>query len=191
MSRTIYHDIFTQNNFDIKVEYSLSKHLKASIIESPLGQLIAVFDENFLYLLEFTNRKNLLSIFRKFQETTKIVWGENQLLEILKKELQLYFEGKLKKFTIPVKFTDSIFRTLVWEELINLQFGQISTYKEIACKIGNPKAVRAVANSIASNNLVIIIPCHRVISSNGNIAGYSSGVDRKKWLLSHEDKEII
>ena len=100
---------------------------------------------------------------------------KNQLIE--------YFEGKRKIFSIPIDLQGTRFQLKVWNELIKIPYGTTTTYLEIAKRIGNPKAVRAVGTAIGKNPICIIIPCHRVISSDGSIGGYSGGVDNKKKLI--------
>ncbi len=100
-----------------------------------------------------------------------------------------YFNGKRKRFDIGLEFsTGTEFQKSVWKVTMQIPYGEVRTYSQIAKQIGNPQAYRAVANSLAANPLVLIVPCHRVVSKKG-IGGFSAGVWRKKWLLNFEKME--
>ena len=101
-------------------------------------------------------------------------------------ELDSYFEGNLRHFTFPYKITGTDFQSKVWNELLNIPFGETISYCELSKRIKNPAAVRAVGSANGSNPLSIVVPCHRVIGSNGKLIGYGGGLWRKKWLLDHE-----
>lgn len=171
----------------------LFNKLHASKIDTPLGQMLAIFDDSSLFLLEFVDRKNLDKILKTITDKlpSNFAFTNSEFLENVKNELKLYFEGKLKKFSITYTFGGTEFQRLVLNDLTNLPIGQICSYKDIAIRIGKPQAIRAVANAIASNKLAIVIPCHRVIASNGNFRGYSAGVERKRWLLIHEKANLL
>lgn len=101
-------------------------------------------------------------------------------------ELDAYFEGNIRKFSFPVKMTGTDFQCKVWNELLNIPYGETISYGELSRRIKNPAAVRAVGSANGSNPLSIVVPCHRVIGSNGKLIGYGGGLWRKKWLLDHE-----
>lgn len=105
-----------------------------------------------------------------------------------KRQLQAYFTGQLQKFTLPLAPFSDNFSGRVWQELLKIPYGSTASYKEIAIKIGQPKAYRAVASACAKNPIAIIIPCHRIIGSNGSLAGYNGGLQKKSWLLSAENQ---
>lgn len=115
---------------------------------------------------------------------------KSELTDKLIKELKEYLKGTRKDFTIydSTLLTGTDFQKRVWKELLNIPYGQTKTYKEIAKAINNEKAIRAVATAIGKNPLMIIIPCHRVIGSDGNLRGYAYGLDIKKTLLELERK---
>lgn len=113
---------------------------------------------------------------------------ESELSKIAYKELMEYFMGNRKNFDIPFEIIGTKFQKMVWNELCNIPFGETRTYKEIAEKIGKPKAMRAVGGANNKNPIMIIIPCHRVIGSNGSLTGYSGGIEIKKALLEIENK---
>ncbi len=101
-------------------------------------------------------------------------------------QLDSYFEGKRASFDLQITPEGTDFQQKVWKELTKIPFGETRSYMDIAKKLGNPKAIRAVAAANGKNPLWIIIPCHRVIGSDGSLTGYAGGLWRKKWLLEHE-----
>jgi methylated-DNA-[protein]-cysteine S-methyltransferase len=104
-------------------------------------------------------------------------------------QLDNYFNGKLTEFNftkIKLKLDGTEFQKSVWESLLKIQYGHTSTYKNIACEISNPKAVRAVGNANKHNKIAILIPCHRVIGTNKSLTGFAGGLENKQWLLNHE-----
>jgi AraC family transcriptional regulator of adaptative response/methylated-DNA-[protein]-cysteine methyltransferase len=103
----------------------------------------------------------------------------------------VYFDGNLTEFKTPLFFLGSSFQKQVWEALRKIPFGQTRSYAEMATFIGKPSAFRAVANANGANQLAIVVPCHRVINTNGDLAGYGGGIARKKWLIHHEQKRRL
>lgn len=112
--------------------------------------------------------------------------GPNPHLEKLRAELDRYFDGKLRAFTVPLDVRGTQFRGRVWEELRRIPFGETISYVELARRIGNPKASRAVGGANGANPVCIVIPCHRVIAADGALGGYSAGLGRKEKLLALE-----
>lgn len=157
-------------------------------IDTPLGQMLAIGDNQALYLLQFTDCPNLKRKIKKLTQTNKapITTGYAESLESIKKELGLYFEGKLQKFKTPVALSGTPFQKQVWQTLTNIPTGQTYSYAQLAEAIGRPSSCRAVAQANATNKLALIIPCHRVINKNGSLGGYAGHVHRKQWLLGHE-----
>lgn len=119
-----------------------------------------------------------------------IIPGETEVINQVKQELDEYFYGDRRKFDVPIGLIGSDFQKKVWHELIRIPAGTTYSYKELAEKIGRPTAVRAVGNANGKNQLAIIVPCHRVINSNGELGGYGGGIERKRWLLTHEGKSL-
>lgn len=101
-------------------------------------------------------------------------------------QLREYFDGKRDMFAVKIDLLGSDFQLKVWNELQKIPFGKTISYHELAERIGDPKAVRAVGQANAKNPVSIIIPCHRVIGNDGKLVGYAGGLERKKWLLEHE-----
>ena len=164
--------------------------LKMASFETELGTMMAMSDESYLYLLEFLDKKNLDSELERLKLRTKaiVTKGMTQPIESIRAELELYFKGTLKKFKTPLYLCGTDFQKQVWDELQRTPYGQTRSYAAQAQALGKPKAYRAVANANGANQLVIVVPCHRIISSQGTLGGYSSGIERKKWLLEHEAK---
>jgi len=110
------------------------------------------------------------------------------VLHTLSQELDAYFAGTLREFTVPLKPEGTAFRKKVWEALQTIPYGETISYKELALRIDNPKAIRAVGGANHHNPISIIIPCHRVIGANGKLVGYGGGMDAKAFLLEHEKR---
>lgn len=141
-------------------------------------------------LLEFNDRRMLPTEYKDLEKRLKTTFenGENRHLKTLKKQLKEYFTGQRKDFTIPLVTPGTDFQQAVWKELQNIKFGETRSYQEQAIALHSPESVRAVANANGMNRISIVIPCHRVIGSNGSLTGYGGGLKRKKWLLDHEKK---
>lgn len=167
--------------------------LKASWIDTPLGPMIAIADSDVLYLLEFIDRRGLEREVERLRIKLKaaIMPGSTAPIELIQKELKLYFTGSLRVFTTPIHILGSNFQQKVWNELLQIPYGQTRSYLKQAEAIGNGKAVRAVANANGANQFAIIIPCHRIINNNGELGGYGGGLMRKKWLIEHEKQHLI
>lgn len=102
------------------------------------------------------------------------------------KQLEAYFKGTLAVFNLPILQEGTGFQNRVWNELHHIPYGETISYLELAHKLGNAKSVRAVGTSNGKNKIMIVLPCHRVIGSKGNLTGYAGGLVRKDWLLKHE-----
>jgi len=162
--------------------------LKSSHLDSPLGPILAIADNEILHLLEFVERRGLEREIERLRIRGKaaIIPGTTDPILSIEKELKAYFEGSLKDFKTPIHLLGSPFQKLVWNALLSIPYGETKSYTEQASIIGKPSACRAVANANGANQLAIVIPCHRIINSNGALGGYGGGIDRKKWLLQHE-----
>lgn len=162
--------------------------LKASWLDTKLGPMIAIGDEEALYLLEFVDRRGLEREVERLRKRTKsaILPGITEPIRSIETELSQYFEGKLHVFKTPLYLLGSLFQKRVWEELQKIPYGETRSYAQLAATIGKPSAFRAVANANGANQFAIVIPCHRVINSNGELGGYGGGLPRKKWLIHHE-----
>ena len=160
---------------------------------TPLGAMFACATEKVICLLEFTDEKRLESLLKDLQKrlNTVMLPGKNKHLTQVQDELKEYFESKRTEFTIVLDMQGTDFRKLVWQELMTIPFGFTKTYKEQAIALNKERAVRAVASANGANKINIIIPCHRVIGSNGSLTGYGGGLHRKKWLLDFEKKNML
>lgn len=159
-------------------------------IETVLGIMIAGATDKGVCLLEFSDRKMLPTEYKDLKRllNTTIEEGENKHLKQLRKQLIEYFKGKRKEFSVPLLTPGTEFQQAVWKELQNIPYGSTRSYQEQSVALNKPDSVRAVANANGMNRISIIIPCHRVIGSDGRLTGYGGGLKRKKWLLDHEKK---
>lgn len=166
--------------------------LKASWIDTRLGPMIAIADEAGIYLLEFVDRRGLEREVERLRIKTKaaIIPGITDPIKSITLELESYFEGKLKEFKTPLHLLGSPFQRSVWEELMRIPYGQTQSYMAQSKAIGRATAYRAVANANGANQLAIVIPCHRIINSNGELGGYGGGIRRKQWLIEHEASHV-
>ncbi|WP_026677493.1 methylated-DNA--[protein]-cysteine S-methyltransferase [Fictibacillus gelatini] len=112
--------------------------------------------------------------------------GTPHVLMDCRNQLDEYFKGNRREFTFPYVLVGTEFQRTVWNALTKVTYGTIGTYKNIAEAIGNPRAIRAVGSANGKNKLSIVVPCHRIIGSNGALTGYAGGLWRKEWLLQHE-----
>lgn len=174
------------------IEQINSMNLITSYIETPLGIMFAIADQTHLYALEFADENTAEKTAQSLEKITglKIIEGKNELLIQVQKELTNYFNGTLKKFSISVHLYGTPFQRQSWLALTQIPYGATTSYGQQAILVGNAKAFRAVANANKNNPISIIIPCHRIINSNGNLCGYSGGLHRKKALLEIEKKSI-
>lgn len=140
------------------------------------------FENISLYLV--ATETHLINI--QFTQPQKALLQTTELLSMATIQLDEYFQGKRTTFSLPFKLTGTPFQLTVWKELQNIPYGQTTSYKEIAQKINKPKAYRAVGMANNKNPLPIIIPCHRVIGSNGKLIGYAGGLKLKNYLLELE-----
>ena len=150
-----------------------------TIHSSPLGDLVLTMNAGQLTGLWIGGEKHCPCIDSQWQHNTKPF---SQVL----KQLDEYFSGKRKDFSLDLFTEGTSFQQSVWQQLQKIPYGKTASYAEIATSIGRNAATRAVGTANGKNPICIVIPCHRVIASNGNIAGYSGGIANKKWLLAHE-----
>lgn len=162
-------------------------------IETPLGTMIACATNQGICLLEFTDRKMLeteLKAIAKLLNAT-IIQGNNQHFDILETQLNEYFNGSRREFSVSLHTLGTDFQQKVWQALQGIPYGKTKSYKEQAIIIENPDSVRAVANANGMNRIAILIPCHRVIGSDGKLTGYGGGLWRKQYLLELEAKNML
>ncbi|NWF89976.1 MAG: methylated-DNA--[protein]-cysteine S-methyltransferase [Ignavibacteriaceae bacterium] len=145
-----------------------------------------------VYFQVYSTHKGIRRIFLNYKETkvnspsiTKLHPDDPYMFNIFN-ELKEYFNGERKKFNVPLDIEGTEFQKKVWNELMKIPYGKLKTYKEVAIRIGNKNAVRAIGRANSTNHIPIIIPCHRVIASNGSLGGYSGGISLKEKLLELE-----
>ena len=175
----------------IKTDMESRNILKSTEIDTPLGPMIAMANDEALYLLEFADRRGLEREVERLRQRTKsaIVPGDAPPIQSIQAELSQYFAGTLTQFKTPLNLLGSPFQKRVWAELQKIPCGETRSYLETATAIGQPSACRAVANANGANQIAIVIPCHRVINNDGKLGGYGGGIHRKQWLLEHERAE--
>ena len=161
-------------------------------METPLGTMFACAVEQGICLLEFTDRKMLETELKALAKrlNATIVQGSNKHFVLLKQQLEEYFSGKRKVFSVPLFSPGSDFQQQVWKILQEIPYGYTRSYLQQAHELQRPEAVRAVANANGMNRISILIPCHRIIGSDGNLTGYGGGLWRKKWLLDFEKSNL-
>ncbi|MBS1986905.1 methylated-DNA--[protein]-cysteine S-methyltransferase [Candidatus Dependentiae bacterium] len=161
--------------------------LQASL-ETALGSMLVIADDNALYLVDFIDDSKLEQKVKRLKKqlNATIITGRTPVIDLFEQELMLYSAGRLQLFKTPVVLLGTPFQQKVWQALQKIPFGQTCSYAQLAQVVGKTTAWRAVAQANSANRLPIIIPCHRVINTNGALGGYSSGLARKVWLLKHE-----
>jgi methylated-DNA-[protein]-cysteine S-methyltransferase len=157
----------------MKINRSLAENLKATYLESPMGLIEIQSSEQGVRAVSFVEQR--------FFEPEENV---HNLLVV--KQLSEYFDGKRKAFDLIFDLEGTPFQQRVWQELLKIPFGKTRSYMDVSRALGDPKAIRAVGTANGSNKIAIIIPCHRVIGSDGSLTGYAGGLHRKKWLLDFE-----
>lgn len=157
-------------------------------METPIGEICAASIGDKICLLDFVDSKEYEPIFNKLRQefNAEMEYKTSPTLEQLRKELEEYFEGKRKDFQVETFQSGTPFQEKVWRILENIPYGTTISYKEEARQMGNIKASRAVANANGRNKISILVPCHRVVASNGKLGGYGGGLDRKIKLLELE-----
>ncbi|AYZ36391.1 methylated-DNA--[protein]-cysteine S-methyltransferase [Chryseobacterium indologenes] len=164
------------------------KIIHQKTIQTPLGDMIACAVDEGICLLEFTDRKNIEKQLKSLSKTLQadITEKDHPHFVQLEEELKEYFDGKRNRFEVPLHTTGTEFQEKVWQLLREIPMGEIRTYKQQSEFLGNPKAIRAVGTANGINKIAILIPCHRVIGSNGELIGYAGGIWRKQKLLELE-----
>ncbi len=153
-------------------------------MKSPVGNITLVADKGNLCAIYFPNQKPDKNKFPLLERK-----DNSRVLKSAVKQLGAYFSGKAQMFDVPLKPVGTDFQEGVWKALRSIKYGKTVSYGDIAKKIGNPKAVRAVGSAIGKNPLSIIVPCHRVIGSNGQLTGFAGGLKTKEYLLNLESRQ--
>lgn len=161
-------------------------------IETEIGPMIVAATDKGICMFEFTDYKFLTLELRQLETSLKasLVESGNPHFSTLDLQLKQYFNGEIRDFNIPLDLVGTDFQKQVWLSLLQIPYGSTTTYAKQAILLGKPSAVRAVANANGKNKISIILPCHRVIGTNGTLTGYGGGIWRKKKLLELERKNI-
>jgi AraC family transcriptional regulator of adaptative response/methylated-DNA-[protein]-cysteine methyltransferase len=162
-------------------------------VGTPLGSMVMGVHDSGLCLLEFAERRMLDTQLKRLSRHMGRVFlpGEHPLMEQVKNELDAYFDGTLRRFTLPLTAPGTAFQEAVWSALLEIPFGETRSYADIAASIGQPEAVRAVGQANGDNRIAIIIPCHRVVGAGGEPTGYGGGIWRKEYLLALEQAQAF
>lgn len=157
-------------------------------IETPLGTMRMGATDKGICLFDFVDRQRMDTIMDRVvaMRGGPYMEGEHPLFEVLETEIGEYFAGTRKTFDVPVDMVGSPFQVRVWEALLEVPYGETRTYKQQTERLGDEKAIRAVANANGSNGIAILVPCHRIIGTNGSLTGYGGGIQRKQALLMLE-----
>jgi AraC family transcriptional regulator of adaptative response/methylated-DNA-[protein]-cysteine methyltransferase len=157
-------------------------------LETPLGPMLAVVSDAGLVMLEFVDRRALETELTEIRKTfsSAIVPGDHPLLDTVGNQLSEYFAGTRTDFDIPLDPRGTDFERRVWRALGDIPFGETTSYVAIARAVGSPSSSRAIGRANGRNKIAIVIPCHRVIRSDGALCGYGGGLWRKEWLIAHE-----
>lgn len=155
--------------------------MKRTIVDSPVGPLTLVSDGAAIVGCSFSNSSSA--------EAREAEPGEDVVLRRATKQLAEYFSGERSSFDLPLAPRGTEFQQRVWKQLSAIPFGETRTYGEIARKLGNPNAMRAVGAANGANPIAIIVPCHRVIGADGSLTGFGGGMERKKYLLGLEQPQ--
>ncbi len=161
--------------------------LVASWTETPLGPMLAIAGDNGLELLEFVDRRALEAELREIGRSLgAVVPGDHPILRETADQMREYFAGTRRVFDIPLNMRGSTFQLAAWRALCEIPYGETRSYADMARRVGSKDAVRAIGRVNGQNRIAIVVPCHRVIRSDGSLCGYGGGRWRKQWLLDHE-----
>ncbi len=168
---------------DICIQYHKTK----------IGELILGSFEGKLCLLDFNYRKMRNAVDDRIKKglNADFIEEDSEIIEKTRTELDEYFKENRREFDVPIRMVGTDFQKSVWKALLKVAYGTISTYLQLAKDINNEKAVRAVAGANGANAIAIIIPCHRIIGSSGELVGYAGGLPTKKRLLTLEQKQEL
>lgn len=161
-------------------------------ISTPIGEMFAAASQKGIVMLSFFTKYNIEAKIDTLKKEfdADIIPTESEYFKILRTQLEEYFKGERKEFDVPMQLVGSPFQITAWRTLLSIPYGETISYKEQAIMVKNEKSYRAVANANAQNMLHIIVPCHRVIGSDGGLSGYAGGVEKKEFLLKLEKGEL-
>ncbi len=185
-----FRDAFTRVFDETPGRSHSTTSIQITRILTPLGPMVAASTEEGICMLEFADRRMLETQVKRLKKYFggEIVPGDSQHLEQLADELERYFEGELREFTVRLVYPGTDFQVACWEYLRKIPYGTTRSYADEASAVGKPHATRAVGSANGDNRIAIVIPCHRVVGSDGRLSGYGGGLWRKRFLLDHELK---
>ena len=164
--------------------------IAVTYIDTPVGKMRGAATDAGICVFDFDGKRkgDVLPSRIETIKGDKFEVGEHPLFEPLRKQVAEYFEGTRMEFDLPLDMVGTAFQQRVWNGLLQIPYAETRSYKQQSIFLGDEKAIRAVASANGDNNIAIIIPCHRVIGSNGSLVGFGGGLPNKKWLLDHERK---
>jgi len=164
--------------------------LYSQTIRTPLGNMIAAANDKGICLFDFPYRKRIAQITARVTQNgdVPLVPGDHPYNLLLQAQIDEYFTGVRKVFDLPLRLVGTPFQQKVWEALLTIPYGTTRSYKAQSVYLNDEKAIRAVARANGENGLAILVPCHRVLGTNGSLTGYAGGLRNKEWLLEHERK---
>jgi AraC family transcriptional regulator, regulatory protein of adaptative response / methylated-DNA-[protein]-cysteine methyltransferase len=165
---------------------NFNKTISCGIIETPVGNMIGCASEEGIVMLLFEKEAHVFLETKQLSKSWNISESKNNLFLLLESQLENYFKGTLKNFNIKLDPQGSAFQKRIWSIVQQIPYGTTLTYKDIALKTGNTDSIRAVAAANARNNILLLIPCHRVIGAGNKLTGFRGGIEKKLWLLDHE-----
>lgn len=187
-SLSAFHEAFKQVVGTTPTEARRATRVTVTRIPTPLGPMVAGATDDALCLLEFADRRMLETQLRRLRQRLSAVFvpGNNPLLARTADQVRGYFEGTRRAFDLPLALPGTDFQMAVWEALREVPWGEAVSYGELARRLGRPSAVRAVARANGDNRVAIVVPCHRVVGSDGALTGYGGGLWRKRAMLELE-----
>jgi AraC family transcriptional regulator of adaptative response/methylated-DNA-[protein]-cysteine methyltransferase len=192
-SEGVFRDAFTQVFGNPPSAVDRESSIWINRVATPLGSMIMGVHDSGLCLLEFAERRMLETQLTRLRQRMGRVFlpGDHPLMQQVKKQLDAYFEGSLRNFSIPLQAPGTAFQEAVWDALRQIPYGAMRSYADVAATIDHPDAVRAVGRANGDNRIAIIIPCHRVVASDGELTGYGGGLWRKEFLLAMEQAQAF
>jgi O-6-methylguanine DNA methyltransferase len=163
--------------------------LYTKYVETPVGSMFAAANEQGVFMFDFVDRKGGLDkVKQRIAKSWKAVFVEKKhpSINVVEQQVAEYFDSKRQEFDFRLMFSGTAFQQEVFAALAQIPFGQTISYQQLAKQMNCPLAIRAIAHANGANCLAILVPCHRVIASNGLLTGYSGGIEAKKWLLDFE-----
>lgn len=152
---------------------------KIATVESPLGTLTLTASDGFLTGMSMHGQRHVPPL-------PQGACADHAWFEVVIEQIDAYFAGDLVRFDVPIRLGGTAFQRRVWSQLRTIPYGQTISYGELARRVGSPGAARAVGLANGRNPVAVIVPCHRVIGSDGRLTGYGGGLERKRWLIDHE-----